>query len=264
MTPMEASMPSNSSSRIKVGIIAALAIVWSLVMTLTFNIWVPYRLEHRFHYKIDSPILALELSRNESDIDAVLQNSEQAHDALFWNTVLDCVFIPLYSGYILLFGFAYHPRGFDKFALIFLTIATALADYAENTRIFLALAGHAHSVYIPSLIKWSLLGLVLILLATLLLSKNPGPYTLPTRRLLGLAHIAAGALILIGVAFSHYPWLALGVELFAFTLLINAIGLLGPALALHGTHQEFQTDFCEKRRRHEPVGPAVRDVRSDG
>jgi hypothetical protein len=228
-------------------------------MAATLQVWVPYRLEHRFHHNIDSPVLALELSRNQSDIDAVLQNSKPAHDALFRNTVLDCVFIPLYSGYLLLFGLAYHPRGSDKFVLIFLAVATALADYAENALMFLALGARAHSVYIPSLVKWSLLGLLLILIATLLLSRNLGPYTVPTRRLLGLGHIAAGALILLGVAFSHYPWLALGVELFGFTLLINAIGLFGPVLAIKPVRQEFESDYCEKRR-HQPIGPAVRDV----
>ncbi len=260
MTLTGASTPSNSSSpdRLnKVGIIAALAILWSLGMTATFTVWVPYWFQHRFDHQIDSPVLALELARNQADIDAVLQRSDpnnpdpqktrKAQKALYWNTVLDCVFIPLYSGYMLLFGFAYHPRGFHRRALVVLTAATALADYAENACMFLALAGRVHSVYIPSLLKWSLLGLVLILLTTLLLSENPGPYSLPTRRLLGLGHITAGALILMGVVFSHYSWLALGVELFAFTLVINAIGLLGPVLALPGARQEFQTDFCEKR-----------------
>ena len=277
MIPTAASRSSNSSSpdrtRIRalvVGVVASLAIIWSLVMSLTFTIWVPYWFAHRFHYKIDSPILALELSRNQSDIDAVLQKnydtnpdpqkSVKARNALYRNTILDCVFIPLYSGYILLFGLAYRPRSFDRFALIFLAVGTAVADYAENVRMFLALDDRAQSVYIPSLIKWSLLGLALILLATLLLSRNSGPYTLPTRRLLGLGHIAAGALIFLGVSFSHYPWLALGTELFAFTLLFNAIGLLGPVFAIPARRQEFQADFCEKRRRHQAVGPAVRDV----
>lgn len=286
MTPTEASMPSNSSSRIQSlisvngaagfssGVAAVLAIVWSLLMSAALTTRAPYWFEHRFNHGIDSPVLALELARNQQDIDVVLQKSdktnpdpqktEKAQNALFWNTVLDCIFIPLYTGYIVLFGLAYHPQALRRILLILLAAATALADYTENARMFLALAGHAQSVYIPSLIKWSLLGLVLILLATLLLSNNIGPYTLPTRRLLGLAHIAAGALLLAGVVFTRYAWLALGAELFALTLLFNAIGLLGPLFAIQGTRQDFQTDFCDKRRRHQQVGPAVRDVPASG
>lgn len=122
----------------------------------------------------------------------------------------------------------------------------------------------ARIVYIPSLIKWSLLALVLLILARLLVSRNPGPYSIPTRRLLALLHSGASLLILLGVIFTEYPWIALGVQLFAFTLLINVIGLFGPVLVLNAVRQVSIPDFCEKRRMKPSIGPAIREVPANG
>lgn len=87
------------------GIVALLTVIWSGWMTVAFTVWpAPYSFKHRFHNKIDLPVLALELARDPSDIGAVLQRadasnpdpdkSNQAIRALFLNTVLDCFFIP--------------------------------------------------------------------------------------------------------------------------------------------------------------------------
>ncbi len=244
-------------------------------MTVALTAWpAPYSFKHRFHHDIDSPVLALELARDPSDIDAVLQRddpgnpdpqkSNKAIRALFLNTVLDCFFIPLYAGYLILFGFTYHPERFDRVALICLVIMTGILDYAENILMFGAVAGRDMPVYVPSLMKWSLLALVLLMLAKLLLSGHPGPYSIPTRRLLALLHMGAALLILLGVIFTEYPWIALGTQLFAFTLLINVIGLFGPVLALNAMRQVAIPDFCEKRRIKPTIGPAIREVPANG
>ena len=244
-------------------------------MTVAFTGWpAPYSFEHRFHHDIDSPVLALELARDPSDIDAVLQRgdasnpdpekSNKAIRALFLNTVLDCFFIPLYAGYLILFGFTYHPEGFARGVLIGVAIMTGIFDYVENILMFGVLAGRAVPVYIPSLIKWALLALVLLVLGKLLVSRPPGPYSIPTRRLLAVLHIGAALLILLGAVFTEYPWLALGVKLFAFTLLINVIGLFGPVLALDAVRQVSIPDFCEKRRmKRGNIGPAIQDIPAD-
>ncbi len=244
-------------------------------MTFAFTVWpAPYSFEHRFHHDIDSPVLALELAHNPSDIGAVVQNggagnpdpdkSNKAIRALFLNTVLDCFFIPLYAGYLILFGLTYHPEHFARNVLIGLAIMTAIFDYAENILMFSALAARTPPVYVPSLIKWSLLALVLLMLAKLLLSRHSGPYSIATRRLLALLHIGAALLILLGVVFTEYPWIALGTQLFAFTLLVNVIGLFGPVLALNAMRQVAITDFCEKRRMKPTIGPAIREVPANG
>lgn len=218
------------------GIFALLAVLWSVLMITLFNLGpVSYPFPHRFAYEIDSPILALELARSPRDIDAVLQNnnagSAQAHRALFWNTVLDCVFIPLYSGYLILFGLSYQPRPIFRKVLTAYVIAVAVFDYLENTLMFLAVRGSSPPVFIPSTIKWLLLGLVLFLTTVLLLRPNPGPYSLSTSRLLGLVYLAAGALIFLGTLvfgaiLNNYALLELGTKIFALTVLFNAVGLL--------------------------------------
>ncbi|MBV8867334.1 MAG: hypothetical protein JO210_18195, partial [Acidobacteriaceae bacterium] len=152
---------------------------------------------------------------------------------------------------------------FERGALLALTAATAILDYIENLLMFAALAGRAVPVYIPSLIKWSLLATVLLLIAKLLLSHHPGPYSVPTRRLFAFLHIGAAVLILLAVMFSEYPWLALGVQVFAFTVLINVIGLFGPVLAVNAVRQVSIPDFCEKRRMKRDIGPAIRDLPAD-
>ncbi len=243
-------------------------------MTVAFTMWpAPYSFQHRFHHNIDSPVLALELARNSSDLDAVFQRndpgnpdpqkSSKALGALLLNTILDCFFIPLYAGYLILFGLTYHPASFERSALMILAGSTALLDYLENCLKFGALAGREIRPYIPSLMKWSLLALVLLVLARLLLSRHPGPYSIASRRLLALLHGAAALLILFGVVFTQYPWLAVGTQLFACTVLINVIGLFGPVLAIEPMRQVSIPDFCEKRRMKPTIGPAIRDVTAD-
>ncbi len=251
-----------------------LAVLWAIWMDIAFTVWpAPYSFQHRFHHKIDSPILALEMARNSSDIDAVLQRNDpgnpdpdkgtKAIQALYLNTVLDCFFIPLYTGYLVLFGLAYHPGAFARSVLIGLTAATGLTDYAENVLLFGVLGGRAIPVYIVSQAKWIWLALVLSVLASLLLSRHTGPYSIATRRVLAFLHIGAALFVLLGITFAEYPWLALGAELFTFTVLINVIGLFGPVLALDPIRQVSVPDFCEKRRMKAHTGPAVREMPAD-
>jgi hypothetical protein len=241
------------------GILASLAIVWGLWMNVAITDKpFPYTFPHHFHHEIDSPILALELARDPADVAAVTQqNNADAESALRWNTVFDCVFTPLYAGYLTFFGLAYAPR---KRRLVLLGAGIALFDYLENAFLFVSLDGGAPREYLPSAIKWTLLGLTLILIAKVLVSADAGPYSTPTRRLLALLFSVAGLLILLGLFAGPYSWLALGAELFAGTFVINAIGLFGPALAIQGKQQLFVTDFCEKRRVSGTVGPAIREV----
>lgn len=251
------------------GILALLAIVWALWMNVAFTAGpLAYDFPHRFHHQIDSPILALELARDSGDVAAVLQTEDQtnadpikvasAQKALRWNTAFDCVFIPLYTGYLLFFGLAYKSRSRGLFVILILSIA--LFDYIENACLFVTLWGGKPNEYWPSVMKWALLASALSMLARVLVSANPGPYSTPTRRLIALLFAAAGVFILLGVSVGPYAWLAFGTQLFAGTLVINAIGLFGPALAIPGKQQVFVKDFCEKRKLSRGVGPAIREI----
>jgi hypothetical protein len=232
------------------GTFALFAIVWGIFMSKQS----PYNFPHQFHHTIDSPILAMELARDSADVSAVTQrDNPAAKHSIKVNTILDCVFIPLYVGYLLFFALAYAPR---SRLLAPLMVGVGVFDYLENTGMFISLAGGAPRQYYPSAIKWTLLGLAVILIARLMVKADSGPYSMPTRRLLALVFGAAGGLMLLGISASHYSWLALGSEIFAATFVVNAIGLLGPIVAMEGEKLKFVEDFCEQKK----VNPAIAAV----
>src|SRR5215467_1865290 len=82
------------------GLAALLTAIWAILMgTLLTS---AYTFPHRFPHEIDSPVLALELASNPSEVNAVLQRNTNdakkiatAARALLVNTKLDLVFILL-------------------------------------------------------------------------------------------------------------------------------------------------------------------------
>ena len=240
-----------------VGWAALITVLWSVLMMTMLA----YPFEHRFNHDVDSPILALELAHDKSDIDAVLQTKREnraiAVNTIWWNTILDLVFIPLYVGYLLRLGRLF-PDVVGLGRLVpMLAAGAGLFDYVEDWLIFMALRGGYPPVYLPSLAKWGLLALTQLALGPLLLRTRVEIYSLATRRLLGLAHVTAGAIMLLGAALGEwigYSWIELGAKIFAVTILSNAIGLVGGYLGgwLRESQPEPLDDFCSKRSKARP------------
>ena len=261
---------SEDSSVVTVGGIAALLTsLWALVMiTLGSYGPAPYTFAHRFAHDIDSPVLALELAHDRSDVDAVLQQeSENAADrhaairALRLNTVLDLGFIPLYTVYLLALARLAGGRGRPIAALF---VGAAVFDYIENLFIFRTLAGGGPLPFVPSLIKWGLLAIGLAVIGAGFLRGGTTLYAYPTRALLGLAHLIAAALIALAVVLGErlgYSWLELGIGIFSATVLVNTVGLLGPWVGrwFPGRDIRYVEDFCRKRER----GMTASAVRAD-
>jgi hypothetical protein len=262
----------------RTGLAALLTMSWVVLMLLLFDH--EYKGPPRFTPELDlsSPILALELARVPKDVDAVLQRTsvpqdpnhvERAIHALWLNTVLDLGFIPLYCAYLLSLARLFGGR---RTGLVAAILGAAFFDYVEDVFIFQALAGHAPHQFLPSLIKWALLGVVFTSLGVQMLRAGAGVYSFATRALLGFAHVAAGALVLLAVAFGGrypllpvlwptigYSWLPLGNGIFAITVLVNVMGLLGPTVAewFPGGTITYVEDFCAKRARGTAFSPVV-------
>jgi hypothetical protein len=239
-----------------VGFAALLTTLWVVLMLGLLSAGpAAYTLPHRFPHDIDSPVLALELASEKSDIDAVLQkntsdpaNTRDAKRALHLDTVLDLVFIAIYTTYLILLARLFGCGGKWVLAAI---IGAAIFDYIEDVCIFLTIAGTGPPPFVPSLIKWGLLAVGLALIGKGLLQGGAAVYSFATNTLLGVAHLAAAVLILVAAVFGRfigYSLLELGNEIFAITVFVNLVGLLGPEVAswFPGKDIPYVNDFCSK------------------
>lgn len=252
----------------RAGLAAMITVAWGLLMTHYVR---QYPYPHIFHHDVDSPVIALELSRDARDIEAVLHRSpaekqpvpvkNPAVDNMALVNWLDLVFIPLYAFSIWSFArvFATKTR-----LLAVGVIGAALFHYIEDWQIFHALAGRNPAIFIPSLVKWGLLGMVFVVLARILLKSTVPVYTLSTKRLLAIGYFVSGVLILVDVAFGQwigYSHIALGIGIFSALLLVNAVGLIGHYFAIPGIKQTFVKNFCEERKKR--GGSSVTAVRGE-
>ena len=136
--------------------------------------------------------------------------------------------------------------------LTWLICGTALFDYLEDWQIYRALKGANPPIYLASLVKWGLLGLALILTAVLLLRSASPVYSLPTKRLLGVAYLLSGGLIVAAVALGQwigYSYITIGLGIFGFLAIVHVIGLLGPHFSIAGISQKYVENFCEERKK---------------
>jgi len=263
----------------RTGLVALLVTSWLfLMMRLLPNGDTDNPFGHGFSADISSPVLALELSRTTDDVEKILHRragpaavAERAIGALRLNTLLDLVFIPLYVGYLILLArlFTASLPGVPVSRLRNWVTAAAVGagvfDYVEDWFMFSTLGGAEPLEFAPSVIKWLLLAVTLLLLGCCIVRSGAPVYSFATRALLGSAHVVAGLLMLIGVVFAPligYSCLELGNSVFGVTVAVNVVGLLGPSVAqfFPGHDVAYVKDFCEKLRRGIATPPAVRAV----
>ena len=237
------------------GLAALLTIAWATLMLFAGH---RYPFHQTFHHDIGAPVLALELSRDNDDIESVLHRDDRTSSganvekarAIQWRAnVLDLAFIPIYTFFLWALARLFRPR---IFLLTIAIVAVGLFDYWEDWRIFQALKGENPAIYIPSLLKWGLMALVLIATGWILARAGEAIYSLATNRLLALAYWLSGGLMGIAVATGQwfgYSLIPLSVEIFSAITLIHAIGLLGHYLTIRGMSPVYTEDFCDKRRR---------------
>jgi hypothetical protein len=225
-------------------------IVWGLLLQAVL---MGYPFPHVFHHDVDSPVLALELSQGESDIEAVLHRSDQAAaqaaGGLRWNTGLDLVFIPIYGFFLWSLARVFTNR--TRVLTLFIA-GTGLFDYLEDWRIFQALGGANPAIYLPSLLKWTLLGIVLVWIGVILLRSMSPVYSVATRRLLGLAFLVSGLLLLMAVTAGQligYSVIELALVIFSVLAVIQVFGLLGHYLSIPGATPKYVEDFCNERKK---------------
>ena len=213
--------------RLASGLAALLTVCWALLLYGMLS----YPLPHDFHHHIDSPVLAIELASDQSEVDAVLQKNSAAIATLHLNTMLDLVFIPLYTVYLVLAGRLFGVR----LGLILpLAIVAGIADYLEDYFIFqsLNLVTPPHQ-FVPSLIKWITIGIAIAVVGVAMLRGVTAIYSSAVRKILGVAHLIAAALMLVAAGFGRwigygYSPIALANLIFGLTVVANAIGLLWP------------------------------------
>jgi len=240
---------SNHFHTNRAGFAALITVVWGVLIMGAAS---QYPYPHVFHHDVDSPVIALELSRDAGDIDAVLHRPtcalKAAAESMAKVNWLDLVFIPLYG-----FSIWALARVFTtKTRLLTLCILAAMIlDYLEDWQIFRAIGGANPAIYIPSLIKWGLLGLVFIGLSLILLASSSPVYTLSTKRLLAIGYLVSGILILVDVAMGEwigYSHIELAVNIFSLLFVVNVVGFLGHYLAIPPMTQNYVEDFCQVRR----------------
>jgi hypothetical protein len=216
--------------RLASGLAALLAVCWGLLMLCRLS----YPPPHDFHHHIDLPVLAIELASNQSEADTLLKKNSvknsDAIDTLHLNTTLDLVFIPLYAAYLVLAGRLFGAR---LAVILPLTIVAAIADYFEDYFIFQSLKFAPPQQFVPSLIKWVTLGIVFAIIGVTMLRTVTAIYPPAVRKTLGVAHLAAAALILVAAGFGRtigygYSPIELANLIFSLTVVANAIGLLWP------------------------------------
>jgi hypothetical protein len=260
---------SPNQLTVRAGIAAFVTVAWAAVLMLLPP---EYPFPHKFHHDVDSPVLALEISRGAKDINPVLcpdlpEQAEakgcgfgekdakptpmeaQAKEFEYKSNQLDLVFIPLYAFSLWALARVFTNR---TGLLTLLILGTGLFDYWEDWRIFSALDGASPEIYIPSLIKWGLLGLVFLGIGVILLQSKSPVYALATKRLLSLAYFLSGILLLISVALGtwiEYSLIALANGVFGFLLVVHAVAFLGPYLAISGIKQTYVENFCEERKK---------------
>jgi hypothetical protein len=253
--------------RILTGVSALLATLWSIIMLgMLSGGTFQYPFPHRFAGDIDSPVLAIELARERSEADAVLHrndpnraNAQAATRALRLNTVLDLVFIPLYALYLILLA---RLSGNARLWVLAAIIGAGIFDYVEDILIFSTMAGNPPIQFIPSLVKWALLAVALAGIGVGML-RGGELYSFATRAVLGIAHLTAGALIALATIFGGvlgYSWLELGNAIFAVTVVVNVVGLLGPVVGswFPGVEIAYVDEFCQSQALGVAHGPAVR------
>jgi hypothetical protein len=251
--PCDPPIPERSSRRSIAGGSALLMVLLGLWMGLGLR---EYPCEHAFFNGIDSPVLAVELASNARELRTVtlpaclaqINNvtdtdkgstlarlQSEARSALWRNTAQDCFFIPLYTSFLVAFGFLFADRKDTankilRFGLLFLMILTALMDYLENRGIFLDLRlGPSDSVAqqtsLPSRCKWALLGTGLLLTFVILRRSNNAIYSLATRRLFALGYLVGGSMIIGGLW--RPTLIELAMKLFGLMVIVNLFALLG-------------------------------------
>ena len=258
-----------SGRRLATGLLAVAMAVFGLLVW--FQLIRDYPFEHSFHEKIDSPILAFQLSTSIGDLKEVLhtENPGQANSDPFvgkaiaclrTNTYKDFFFILLYTSFLWAFA-ALFAAGTGRRRSAYRTLASvlillALFDCAENVGILRALGASSLSLSTsqaicwPSRFKWGLFSVALLFTAWILERSSSHLYSLTTRRLLALAYGAAGILIMIGLRKPHV--IELGTNLFAVLTIINIVALLGPYIEnnfLRARPPEYVDDFCNRKAR---------------
>jgi len=210
------------------------------------------RVSH-YRYDVNSPGLALQVSRGEADIEAVLHRSDKdsskAITSLRTNNTLDLVFIPIYAFFLWSLARVFTSR--TRLLTVFI-IGTAFFDYLEDWRIFQALDGANPAIYLPSLAKWGLLGIVLIWIGAIFLGSVSPVYSVATKRLLGVAYLISGLLLLIAVIGGQligYSLIELAILLFSVLAVIQVFGLLGHYLSIPGLTPKYVDDFCNERKK---------------
>jgi hypothetical protein len=208
------------------GLAALAAIAWALIMMYPeYN----YPYPRKFNHGVKKPVIALEISRGEGDINAVLRRgssqSDLAHRTMSQVNWLDLIFIPLYA--LSLWSTA---RLFTEHTSILTAgiVLTGIFDYLEDWRIYQALEGDNPPIYVFSVIKWALLGIVLLGLSWIFATTQSAIYSVRTKRLLATGYFGAGAVILTDAVFGGrigYAHIALGVSIFGITMAVHAIGL---------------------------------------
>jgi hypothetical protein len=244
----------NPSDR--AGAAAILVIAWATVM---LRVPPKYPFPHIFNHDVDAPVLALELSHDEDDIELVLHRKEttadksdltaQAKDYERKNNVLDLVFIPLYTFFLWSLARVFTNRARLLTALI---IGVGLFDYLEDWRIYRALNGENPAIFVPSLAKWGLLGLVLFGTGIILVRSKSPVYALATKRLLAIAYFISGLLMLVAVALGDwigYSLIEVAFRALLLLIVVNVVGLLGHYLAIPGIKPKFVENFCEERKK---------------
>lgn len=244
------------------GLFGLLTICWAFLMFISLR---AYNFEHDFHDEIDSPVLAVELAPSAQDLQAVLQtstppNEQCAKKVLRINNRLDLVFIPLYASFLWFFADLMSMQNmaasrYLRIACLISVVGAVVFDYLEDWGISRTLNSTqltdslARATRVPSLVKWGFIGSALLLTSIILLRSIPVVYSVATTRLLGVLYGVAGLLMIVGLV--RPPFIEVAIKFFAFAIVVNAIGLLGP-IVMHyfpGVEPVYIRDFCQRRRK---------------
>jgi hypothetical protein len=186
----EPMLREHAPLRIAIAVLGAAAVIIFLIMGLGMAQRYPQRTA--FHNgKIKQPVMAMELARNQADLEVVLQTANPAQAleearkpdsagrknavcALRVNTFQDLIFIPMYAGFLACVGWLFHcgaaKRAWVGILAAGLALAAAVFDYIEDYEMFQTFKASqvgddlARAISGPSKVKWILLGISLLLL----------------------------------------------------------------------------------------------------